>query len=336
MDNALLASVDYRQPFNIEQLAPLVDLTARVHRVRNRRVRRLGRKFTQTLFHLFHGALGLPAPCRMVLDTGESGPARSLTFDGRDTGFGILYLNDFAAGYETATAALIRHVMPTNGVFYDVGANWGFFSLLMAGDPKFEGAVHAFEPVPETFQALLSLVTQAQLRHIIGCHETALSDEDGSAGLIRDPMHSSLSRLGDNGATDTVSTARMESLGLQPPDIIKIDVEGHEAEVLVGAEEILRRDRPGVIFESLTHRDDPAKSLAPFKLLGDAGYQFFQPAWAAEWKGGPYYVTDENRIGSVLALRPVQGEDRFLWGRDANVLAWPTERYDTLRALFSI
>jgi hypothetical protein len=53
-----------------------------------------------------------------------------------------------------STAALIRHLMPKDGVFYDICANWGFFSLLVAVDKAFSGTVHAFEPVPETLRDL--------------------------------------------------------------------------------------------------------------------------------------------------------------------------------------
>ena len=333
MTKPFLVSVDYRQPFAMDRLAPLVAMTVWAQRIRNRNVRRLAKKLTRTLFRITHNALGFSALSRMTLETG-AGSRRVLVFDARNTGFGALYLTEHGGGYETGTAALIRHLMPKDGVFFDVGANWGFFSLLMAAEQGFTGTVHAFEPVPETRRALESLVDQAMLSGRVLCHRLGLSNYDGSAGLIRDKVHSGLARLGDKGATESVAVAQLDSLELGPPDVVKIDVEGHEAAVLAGASETLRVHRPAVVFESLTHGDEPARTLEPFRILQEAGYVFFQSAWAADWKGGRYFVPEDIGLNGMLALRPVSGEDRFLMGRVTNVLGWPVERIDALRDLF--
>ena len=160
------------------------------------------------------------------------------------------------------------------------------------------------------------MVAEAKQEDRIHCYHMGLSNYDGSTGLIRDKSHSSLAKLGGNGAEESVTVAQLDSMDLTPPHVIKIDVEGHEAAVLAGASRMLRDHRPAVNFETLRHVDEPALSLEPFRILQEAGHTFFQPAWGK------------------LALRPVSGEDRFLMDHDFNVLGWPCERMDELRELF--
>ena len=59
-----------------------------------------------------------------------------------------------------------------------------------------------------------------------------LSNYDGASGLIRDKTHSALAKLRGNGADESITVAQLDTMDLTPPHVIKIDVEGHESEVL--------------------------------------------------------------------------------------------------------
>ena len=50
--------------------------------------------------------------------------------------------------YEPETSALLDRLVGDDGVFFDVGANWGGYSVLIAARPTFHGTVHTFEPFP--------------------------------------------------------------------------------------------------------------------------------------------------------------------------------------------
>jgi hypothetical protein len=121
------------------------------------------------------------------------------------------------------------------------------------------------------------VVEQAKQEDCIHCYLMGLSNYNGSLGLIRVKTHSALAKLGGNGADESITVAQLDSMDLTPPHVIKIDVEGHEAAVLVGASRTLKDHRPAVIFETLMHVDEPALSLEPFCILQEAGYTFFHP-----------------------------------------------------------
>ncbi len=64
---------------------------------------------------------------------------------------------------------------------------------------------------------------------------------------------------------------RLDGLDLPAPDLIKLDVEGHEAAVLAGGTETIRRGRPFIVLESWWRPDDVAAMTAPLAALEAAG-----------------------------------------------------------------
>jgi FkbM family methyltransferase len=160
-----------------------------------------------------------------------------------------------AEGYEAETAALLERLVPDDGIFFDVGANWGPFSLLIASRPGFTGQVVAFEPVARVREDLASVIAQAGLSSRITLRAEALSDRAGR-GAMRYKLHSALATI-EPGAGD-VTMARLDDLDLPAPHVLKIDVEGHEAAVLDGAREMIARHRPLIVLESRPQDGDRA------------------------------------------------------------------------------
>jgi FkbM family methyltransferase len=143
--------------------------------------------------------------------------------------------------------ALQRFVRP-GAVVYDVGAHVGFHSLYSALLVGPSGRVIAFEPDPEAIETLRREVSaNPGLRvEIVGC---ALSDTSGTLQLDTS-IESSQARITPSGAVRvegrTVDLLVLEGK-LPPPDVIKIDVEGHEGHVLRGAADTLREFKPVVL-----------------------------------------------------------------------------------------
>ena len=137
-------------------------------------------------------------------------------------------------------------------VFYDIGANMGFYSVL-AGS---RGArVIAFEPHPKARDLLMR---NLELNEILDCHtyQVGLSDEPGEAGLT-DPYTFGTTQLdfsGDGIEIETLDTL-VERDGVAMPDVVKIDVEGHEESVLRGMDQLLAIDP--VLFLEI-HQDEEA------------------------------------------------------------------------------
>lgn len=129
----------------------------------------------------------------------------------------------------------------------DVGAHIGFMSRDMAW---FFRDVEAFEPHPHNYDCLEK--NTADNVHI---HKHALGAETHRAGMYAPILSNSGSWEICEG--DVIDVKPLDEYGFDEVGLIKIDVQGHEMEVLKGAKETLERNRPVVILEiSKAARED--------------------------------------------------------------------------------
>ncbi|QLD90787.1 FkbM family methyltransferase [Natronomonas salina] len=120
-------------------------------------------------------------------------------------------------------------------VFWDVGANQGIYSMLAAEQDL---DVHAFEPGEKARSILRE--NEALNDVDVNVHSFALSDEDGEKTLAKTGNTGTRSLVSDGEQDgDTVQIKRGESVDAPTPDVMKIDVEGHELKVLDGLGECL-------------------------------------------------------------------------------------------------
>jgi FkbM family methyltransferase len=265
---------------------------------------------------------------------------RDLKFDVRNTQFHSLYMPELLPCYEPETTALIGRLVGTTGTFFDIGANWGWHSVVVANQPGFTGTVHAFEPYPSSFADLVGIVSQAGLGALVQCHDLALGNSDGETTMSLPDFHSGLATLDKHGAV-RIKLARLDSLGLPPPNVIKLDVEGHEYEALLGAQRVIAAARPFLIFESVAYPQQSYITSAPLRLLEEWNYRLYFHAWLAEddtpytrpvdpgfrgdqvsWSGG----------AARFALVPFSRLYRGLFWKLANIVAVPLERIAEVRA----
>lgn len=269
---------------------------------------------------------------------GVDGTPKTLSFDARNLQFTSLYMPQHAQGYETETAALLDLLVVPDAVFYDVGSNWGYYALWIAGRKGFKGLVHAFEPLPKSFRDLADLVSRSGLSPKIICHNIGLSDRSGDARMIiPDGLHSGLATVSSNQSGATIAIRRLDDLQIPDPNVIKMDVEDHEIQTLRGGTQILSRARPHIVFESFWGRQAPAARMASFKFLADLGYVFFQPSWVEASVGNGDYVEHRDwRAGkpSILALVSFEPAQRFLLKEHLNVLACHGDKIRELEGLF--
>lgn len=330
IDDVIRCPISLRNPFTVETLPTL----SRVHSAAFRTRRRLSKRFigkpAKRLFRMML-CLGFGGEGRFRLTLKDSAPR--IAFNAQNTQFGALYLPQSQPIYEPETSALLDALVPDDSVFFDVGANWGWYSLLIASRPSFTGTVHAFEPFPATFRDLDSVVRQAGLDKVITCHDIALAERNGESSMaFSDGVQSGLARLGESGGTK-VAMARLDGLGLPAPDVIKIDAEDHELEVLQGAAAVIGSARPFIIFENWLHHDNPALTLDPFALLAARNYRFFYPAWIGHTADyiqmAPILSADRK---GVLALVPFLTAQRFQLPSQLNVVAVPDDRFTEMKA----
>jgi FkbM family methyltransferase len=153
---------------------------------------------------------------------------------------------------EPKVVALMRRLLREHEIsrFWDVGANFGYYAWL-AKSIRPDVEVTLVEPEP----ANLALIRATLARHgVDGVRvlAAAASDVNGEATFMRDfdgALCGTLETLVvESRALLRVPTLRLDSLD-GPVDLIKIDVEGHEEQVLAGAEITIARHRPIVVLE---------------------------------------------------------------------------------------
>ena len=190
-------------------------------------------------------------------------------------------------------AALVERMvefLSDEDIVYDIGANIGLIGLLLARHPKARALrVHCFEPEPRNFAQLQRNIVENGLTERISAHQIALAERAGELELFTrggpgEGRHSTVAPEGSTGSirirAETAS-AFAASVG-EPPDLVKIDVEGAEGRVLAGMASLLRDHGPREIFMELHAKGD--RDLMPEgtpirEWLAEHGYAL---AWEFE------------------------------------------------------
>ena len=147
--------------------------------------------------------------------------------------------------YERAKQHALCSHLSKGMVVCDIGANTGFYTLLMSRRVGNSGQVHAFEPSPGNLTFLRKHIS---LNHITNAvvHDEALSDQVGEA-FFDTSLGSYQGRLDATGKTRVAMTTLdhlWDQGNLPPVDLLKIDIEGAEAAALRGGQRLLKRFRP--------------------------------------------------------------------------------------------
>lgn len=185
--------------------------------------------------------------------------------------------------YEDMTASTIEACLSPGDSAVDIGANIGFFSLLMAKCTGPTGAVWSFEPIPATNLRLRRNVEMNRAVTITVRNE-AIADDDTERTIYggRDD-HSGIAGFrpvdGAGTGSHTVPVRRLTSC-LPPgtkPRLIKIDVEGAEYMVLRGMGDLLADHQPDIVLEMSAHYLEELGS-APTQIcdyLANFGYRMY-------------------------------------------------------------
>lgn len=158
----------------------------------------------------------------------------------------------------------------------DVGGNLGFFVLILNELVGDKGKIYSFEPSKRLNQKLASTIKINNLQNVTLVN-FALGDSEGSSILHYNPEQSGLSSI----VSDLESNSLSEEIKITTLDkfsqnisgrvsFIKIDTEGYEPQVLKGAQELIRRDKPTIYIE--LGGDHQKSSIEALQVLKELDY----------------------------------------------------------------
>jgi FkbM family methyltransferase len=220
---------------------------------------------------------------------------------------------EFAESENRLMAAFIN---PGDTVI-DVGANVGTVALALARGVGPSGRVLAFEPQRLVFQALCATLTMNGLTHVearrqaVGRVPGAIRipaidpTVEQNLGSIRiDPVPNGAAPNGGAAAGDLVPLVTIDELSLAACALLKIDAEGMDYDVLLGAKETIARARPVLYFEG--HAG--GETVRAITFARDRKYR-------CHWHFAAFYEADSFR----------KAPNVFGSTGDVNVLAIPEE-----------
>lgn len=207
--------------------------------------------------------------------------------------------------YEPEIQMVIAQHVPHGAVCFDIGANVGAVTFMLARQAGLSGKVYALEPSPVIRDRLTrNLGLNPRWREVIQPVPLGLSDQPGKLFWTMDYQYLGNGVLGTSGEIEVqVSTLDHLVDQLKPTkvDFVKIDVEGMELKVIRGALSTLERFRPVILFETVgyLYRAELQKDFEELlQLLSRLGYQL----WGISRKAGVLPFDRNQLCHNTLAV----------------------------------
>jgi FkbM family methyltransferase len=156
--------------------------------------------------------------------------------------------------FEAREVEILRSHTSESGVFIDVGANIGYFTLLASRWVGSAGRVYAFEPVRQTYTLLRrNLVLNNCVN--VATFQVACAAEPGELSIVTEQDSGKAYLSPDGQGQEQVAVTTVDCFAteqrLDRLDMVKIDVEGADFEVVKGARQTIKRFRPVIWLETL-------------------------------------------------------------------------------------
>ena len=281
------------------------------------------RKLPETVKRQLYTIPGLAHLLRRVLNrAAPTGESEVVIASGGLAGFHMLLdlqrEKDYWLGtYEPDLQAAVVEFVKPGMVVFDVGANIGYISLLLARQVGETGKVFSFEALPTNLERLrqnillndfpqrIEIIPAAvvessrTVRFLVG-PSTGMGKADGSAGRMEYDYQDSLSV---NGLS---LDSFIDDLGHPPPQVIKLDIEGGEVLALPGMRRLLKKNRPLILME--LHGPLSAKvaidefSMADYQLKAmEPGFPDIDISEELDWKS---YLVAIPKPGDPIVHEP--------------------------------
>lgn len=286
-------------PMPLKQLPWRVGFVARTEAFRRRPIRTLARVAQWSARELTSSSLALRTP--------EGFDAVTMP---NNIGCFMVYAT---GGFEDELHAFVGRRLRPGGVFCDVGANIGRYTMQAAACVGPTGRVVAFEAHPLTFGFLRRNVDATGLPGITAIN-AAVGRKAGEISMVFEPGDAGSTHVADGGPSRagaravTVPMVKLDDAlgeaGIDRVDYLKIDVEGYELPVLQGARAVLERS-PGIAVQTeIDVRHLRRFGQTPADIVG-----FMLPLGLR-----PHVVEHDGRLTAIEPARIDYGD--FIWTRD--------------------
>lgn len=204
--------------------------------------------------------------------------------------------------YSEGEVALFRQIVPSGGTVVEVGANIGSLTVPLAQLVGPAGQVVAFEPQRSVFNVLCGNLALNGLSNVTPFRAAA----GRSPGRIAVPVLGYDERENYGGVsvggqsrrpTETVAVERVDDLELARLDLLKVDVEGAEADVIAGAAAAIARFRPAIFVEN----DRREHSHALISAIEQHGYRLWWH-FAPLFRPDNFHGNPENVMGRLMSI----------------------------------
>lgn len=177
----------------------------------------------------------------------------------------------FRGEYEPHETAIVRHLLGRSMTFVDVGAKWGYFTLLGAHLVSESGRVISIEPDAGQYRSLAGNLAANGLKNVTAL-PLAAADRNSTLALKRSSAEGGGAELevAADGIDDILDRAGVESV-----DLLKMDIRGAETLALRGMARGLKQNRYGAVLLDIHHRilSERAEDSTPLlDLLIECGY----------------------------------------------------------------
>ena len=153
--------------------------------------------------------------------------------------------------FEPMETSIVKKMVKPGDYVIDIGANIGYYTLIMAKLVGETGKVFAFEPDPENVELLKKNVEYNGYKNVV-IFPYAVSDQEGAIKLyLSDTRHADnrIYDFGDGRKSIDIKAVRVDDMIADRIDFIKMDIEGSEIGAIKGMKRILRDNNLSIISE---------------------------------------------------------------------------------------
>ncbi len=204
--------------------------------------------------------------------------------------------------YEPLQFLFLSRFLKKEMKFVDVGANIGLYSVFAASIVGEKGRVFCFEPSRREYRLLRQ--NARRFKKVIRSFEYAVGEKNHWAKLhVANNFYSGHNTLGEF-IYDAIKPIRVEKVKtitldwffkkhpVSSLDVLKIDVEGHEMKVILGAIDVIKKFKPLILVE--------VSNLEPLKFLRKFGYHFYT------------FNKRSGLIGKLTSLKAINGTENII------------------------